>query len=103
MQLRTHPKIRWSGSASWPPQWVAPYGLKGGAPAGEVGVLKDVRLVRLSPSLPAQLVLVTAYQEVGLTGVLSIDDQDFLQALFVMLQCRIGWSLRDIGDQTIDF
>lgn len=61
MRLRDHPKMKWHGLRSWPPQWGGSYGPGQKFAIGEVGVLIDVYFREAFVLMAARLTLVIDY------------------------------------------
>lgn len=81
MRLRHHPKLRWKGSSTWPPELGGSYGPGTRFPTGEEGVLKEVRLLDADRIGPARLELDVKYEGHTFSGNLLSEDPKFLQGL----------------------
>ena len=102
MRLRDHPKMKWHGLLSWPPQWGGSYGPGQKFAIGEVGVLKDVHLREAFVSMPARLNLVIEYEGGTHSGLLLLDDPSFMEPLCRRLRECIGLPIHEIGNSEID-
>jgi hypothetical protein len=60
--LRNHPKMRFGGASSWPPQCAGASDAYTEFPVGEQGTLKAVELLPADDTRPARLSLTNEYR-----------------------------------------
>lgn len=102
MRLRDHPRLRWRGLPVWPPPWAGAREPGTTVPVGEQGLLREVQLLEAFPPIPARLSLGIEYEGRRFTGVLFVDDADFLARLYDTLRRCLGRPLHEIGDLEIE-
>lgn len=102
MRLRDHPKLRWRGSPVWPPPWAGPREPGTTGPIGEQGVLREAQLLGAVPPIPARLALVIEYEGRRFTGVLFVDDADFLVRLHETFRGYLGRPIPEIGSLEVE-
>ena len=91
--LRNHPLLRDRGARSWPPTWFWTGGKKIAA-AGEVGILKDVKI---HDALSTKCYLFVEHDGATFIGRLSVDSWDLCQEIVQFLRQHLGEPLRSIG------
>jgi|SRR5690349_5862618 hypothetical protein len=97
MKLKSHSAMISRGVPSWPPVWMREFGQEN-YPAGEVGILEDVR----RSLTENQCHLVIHYNESRYVGVIRVDDPQFFENLYRVLRESCGRSIHEIGDFDID-
>src|SRR5574341_537662 len=102
MPLRHHPKLAWQGRPSWPPQWTGAVARGAKAPLGEQGVLKAVVYAPASPTTPAHLTLVIAYEGNVFSGQLFAEDPGVVDALYPTLRACLDWPVQQVGSLEVD-
>lgn len=100
MELRKHPKMIWRGIPSWPPSWNGPHGSANPLPHGEIGVLTGVKIASRDLK-PPHCVPVVNYNDQDYFAGLFLDDEEFLQSIYIVLNAHIGESIADIGSLNI--
>lgn len=94
MRLREHPNLLYK----WPPAWAG----SGQCPRGGEGILQKVQYLQATQNSPDRIRLVVEYKGDTSSGVIAVDDNEFLQSLYQELQGCIGQSIHEIGDLEID-
>src|ERR1051325_10525869 len=94
MQFRQHPELKNEGFPSWPPLWVDVDQATWTTVAGEVGVLKEVRL---RGSDTCRLVLTIEHEGASYLGVLFLSSMPFCLRILEFLNSCIGRSIEEIG------
>lgn len=102
MRLRDHPKLRQRGFPVWPPPWTGPHGPDTPLPTGEAGVLRDAEFLQALPPIPARLAITIEYEGRRFTGVLLLEDADFLAGLHGILKGHLGRPLPEIGSLEVE-
>lgn len=102
MHLRDHPKLRWHGVRVWPLPWLGPRAPDAPGPIGEQGILREVECFPALPSIPARLGLSIEYEGRRFTGVLFLDDADFLVRLRDTLCGCLGRPIAGIGSLEVE-
>jgi hypothetical protein len=95
MKLREHPLLSYRGIPSWPPVWSWIDGEENEEPAGEVGVLTEVRLSIIEP--PNKCFLIIAHEASFYMGCLLINDLAFCAQVAELLQDYCGYTIEEIG------
>src|SRR5579885_3176862 len=97
-RLRNHPKLRWRGISTWPPQVGGAYGRGDEFPMLGDGVLEDVKILEHDLVGPRRLGVTVAYGGRKYSGQVPVDDPEVVTHLYAFLKTRVGRSLREIGD-----
>jgi|RhiMetStandDraft_4_1073278.scaffolds.fasta_scaffold773155_1 hypothetical protein len=97
MKLRSHPLMCHRGIPSWPPVWTREFGQET-YPAGEVGILQDVR--RSTDGNYCYL----AIQHNGsrYLGFLECDDCKFFEKVYRLFSRSCGHAIQEIGELDLD-
>ncbi|MCL4485133.1 MAG: hypothetical protein M1537_02140 [Nitrospirae bacterium] len=99
--FRDHPKLRYHGAPTWPPDWGGVYKDFELIPRGEVGILRDVEKIDADPFYPEHLLLTMEYDRKAYSGTLWIEDSDFLEKIFNLLRTKCGKRIEEIGKMEI--
>ena len=95
MKLRDHPQMtRRDGVKVWPPRWTAGVQPAARWPTGEVGTLQEASKPE---NLDSYLFLTIEYEGLQYFGIMHFDDPKFCEDLHVLLQSKVGHSIKDIG------
>ena len=92
--------IRTNGYRSWPPSWTATDQGRDDKPIGEVGTLEDV--VR-SHIIDDKIFLFIKSHGFRYMGFINFDDPKSSNVIYTVLKCKIGLSIKDIGDLEVSF
>jgi hypothetical protein len=95
MQLRYHPLMSRHGASNWPPMWITSRNDPNDKPGGEIGTLSEVLMHGLFNN---KLFLVIEHEAKKYMGALTFDDPAFCGQLYRLLQGKVGFSIREIGD-----
>ena len=94
MQLRKHPCRAYGWISLWPPHWIWTSGGENTHPAGEIGLLEDVR----QSTIDANACFLTMnHADASYVGRLHFDHQGFCQQLCELLQLHYGRRIEEIG------
>jgi hypothetical protein len=96
VELRNHPLMSYRKLPSWPPCWVWISGNENGNPNGEVGILKQVRMVN-GHSIVHRCFLWMEYEGGTYMGCLLIDNLPFCEQVSKLLEKNVGRSVKEIG------
>jgi pyrimidine deaminase RibD-like protein len=98
--LRSHPKLRFMGSPTWPPSWREKQ--SGRFALGELGALTGVRKIPPQYEIPDHIVLESEFNGQVWETQLRADDREFLASLYEKLRSGfIGKSMNEIGSLEI--
>jgi hypothetical protein len=100
MKLRDHPMIGKGGYPSWPPVWAPTDQNRDDKPVGEVGTLENVTVSNLVGN---KIFMFMQHQGLRYMGFMSFDDPMFYRAIYTLLQSKIGFSMKDIGDLDVSY
>jgi hypothetical protein len=100
--LRDHPKLKWHGISTWPPQAGGAHGGGDISPALGEGNLADVRLQERDYIGPRRLAVTIEHQGREYGGQAPADDPEVITRLYSFLKRRIGHSLNQISDEIAD-
>jgi len=82
-RFRDHPKLRYHGLPTWPPDWG---GVDGGCdvtPRGEVGILHNVAKVEADSLYPERLFLAMEYNGKATSGGLWVEESEFCEKFLI--------------------
>jgi hypothetical protein len=96
MELRNHPLMSYRRLSSWPPTWVWIGGNEDKQLRGEVGILKQVRMVDGHP-IVHRCFLWIEYEDSMYLGCLLLSDFSFCERVSKLLEQNIGRSIEYIG------
>jgi hypothetical protein len=96
VELRNHPRMSYRKVPSWPPSWVWISGSEDKQPKGEVGILKQVRMVNGHP-IVHRCFLWMEYEDGTYLGCLLLDNLSFCKQLSRLLEKNVGRSVKEIG------
>jgi hypothetical protein len=96
MELRNHPLMSFHDVSIWPPVWVWIDGHEDKHPKGEVGLLKEVKVVNGHPTI-YRCFLWMKYQDGTYVGCLLFSDGAFCEQVRKLLQENIGRPIEFIG------
>lgn len=99
--LRDHPKLRYHGVPTWPPNWGGTYKGHDPIPQGEIGILRNVEKIEANSFYPDHLFLTVEYNGNSYTGGLWIEDSEFFEKFFDFLKKSIGKKTEEIGKMEI--
>src|SRR5438105_1307008 len=91
MELRKHPLVSYRNQSSWPPAWIWIGGNENKHPRGEVGVLKQLKLV--DGPFVNRCFLWMQYEDSMYLGCLLFSDASFCQQISKLLQEHCGDSI----------
>ena len=97
MKLRSHPDMSYKGFRTWPPVWTREFGPET-YPAGEVGILEDVR----RSVLDNQCYLVIQYNGSHYVGFIQCDDPGFFEKIYRCFARGRGQPIHEIGELDVD-
>ena len=101
MTLRNSPLMtRTSGAKTWPPRWTTADQDKCDWPIGEIGALQRVRMHYL---LDNCLFLFIEYNGLPYTGSIYFDDPMSCYDIYILLQTKLGCSIKEIGDADLSY
>ena len=86
---------------TWPPDWGGAYQGHDVFPRGEEGVLFEVEKIESDAKYPESLLLTIDYRNKKYSGMLFIDELDFLNQVFDLLKKSKGKDLVTIGQLEI--
>jgi hypothetical protein len=99
VKLRDHPQMtRRDGVKVWPPRWTAGVQPAARWPTGEIGTLHEVSKPE---NLDSYLFLTIDYNGVQYFGIMHFDDTKFCDDMYILLQSKVGFSIKEIGDLDI--
>ncbi len=101
-QLRTHPKLKYEGARTWPPDWGGAYGPTTLFPIGEQGILREVKLIDRDYIGPSRLELVVDYLGQRHSGQIWVDDTGVIPKLYQILKEHLGEPISDLGSLVVD-
>jgi len=101
-QLRMHPKLRYHGARTWPPDWGGAYDSTTLFPVGEQGVLQDVDIAQRDLIGPERLDLTVEYEGRKHSGQIWVDDPVLVPKLRQILERHIGEPMNEIGSLEVD-
>jgi hypothetical protein len=101
-QLRVHPKLKYQGARTWPPDWSGGYNGGGIFPHGEEGTLEDVAVVERDLIGPERLELANEYKGRKLSGLVWLDEPELVPKLRDILKQHIGAPMRNISELEVD-
>ncbi len=103
MQLTDHPQMKWGGKPIWPFQLVPSYA-EGTAKCGlEGGILKEVQYLSGAGGQAPYLLLEVDCDGNNWPGLLKLDDPVYLEPFYHWLKHRVGKSIKEIGQDQVDF
>ncbi len=102
VELRNHPRMSYRKVPSWPPSWVWISGSEDKQPKGEVGVLKQVRMVNGHP-IVHRCFLWMEYEDGTYLGCLLLDNLSFCKQLSRLLEKNVGRSVKEIGGLDLSY
>ena len=102
VELRNHPRMSYRKVPSWPPSWVWISGSEDKQPKGEVGILKQVRMVNGHP-IVHRCFLWMEYEDGTYLGCLLLDNLSFCKQLSRLLEKNIGRSVKEIGGLDLSY
>ena len=97
LELRNHPRVSYRKFPSWPPSWVWVGGSEDKHPKGELGILKQVRMVNGHP-IVHRCFLWIEYEDAMYLGCLLLDNLSFCEQIAKLLGKNIGRSIEYIGN-----
>jgi len=101
-ELRTHPKVRYHGARTWPPDWGGTYDGSTQIPLGEQGQLEDVSVAERDLIGPERLDLTITYGGRKHSGQVWVDDLTLVPRLYDVLKKHIGLPIQEIGQLEVD-
>ena len=101
-KLRIHPKLKYEGARTWPPNWGDAYGPTTVFPIREQGVLREVKLIDRDYIGPRRLELVVDYLGQRRSGQIWVDDTSVVPKLYHILKEHLGELLSDLGSLVVD-
>ncbi|HEU0048196.1 MAG TPA: hypothetical protein VFQ43_11395 [Nitrososphaera sp.] len=102
VELRNHPRMSYRKVPSWPPSWVWISGSEDKQPKGEVGILKQVRMVNGHP-IVHRCFLWMEYEDGTYLGCLLLDNLSFCKQLSRLLEKNVGRSVKEIGGLDLSY
>ena len=102
VELRNHPRMSYRKVPSWPPSWVWISGSEDKQPKGEVGILKQVRMVNGHP-IVHRCFLWMEYEDGTYLGCLLLDNLSFCKQLSRLLQKNVVRSVKEIGGLDLSY
>ena len=102
VELRNHPRMSYRKVPSWPPSWVWMSGSEDKQPKGEVGILKQVRMVNGHP-IVHRCFLWMEYEDGTYLGCLLLDNLSFCKQLSRLLEKNVGRSVKEIGGLDLSY
>jgi hypothetical protein len=99
--LRAHPKLKWQGVSTWPPQLGGAYAPGDVFPVVDETTLADVE-VHERDLFPLRLGVTVDYAGRKHSGQIWADDPEVIRKLYRFLRTRIGRSMHEIGEEVID-
>ena len=103
MDLRDNPRLSRDGKLAWPPAWAASVGHGTEMPGPEDGRLVEVQRHSAQGTMPSRLTLRIEHRGHRFGGVFAVDDPNALNHMESHLRNRIGWSIREIGNEDVKF
>jgi hypothetical protein len=101
-QLRTHPKVKYHGARTWPPDLGGAYDATIVLPIGEEGVLEDVSVAERDYIGPERVDLIVEHQGRRHSGQVWLDDPALAPRLYEILKEHIGSPISEISDLVVD-
>jgi hypothetical protein len=101
-QLRTHPKVKYHGARTWPPDLGGAYDATTVLPIGEQGILEDVSVAERDYIGPERVDLIVEYQGRRHSGQVWLDDPALAPRLCEILKKHIGSPITEISDLEVD-
>jgi hypothetical protein len=95
MQLRAHPLMSHHRVRNWPPKWTTTQNDPNDNVEGEVGILSEVLMNKLFKD---KLYLIIEHEGRRYMAAVTFDDVAFCSQLYILLQSKVGLSIREIGD-----
>jgi hypothetical protein len=95
MELRNHPLMSYGAVPNWPPSWLCIGGQMAAQPVGEIGVLKEVVLSRISDR--PRIFLIVKHEGGEYMGCLLFKHDMACCQIFELLRTQIGHTLEEIG------
>jgi hypothetical protein len=95
MLLRDHPLMQYHGVPNWPPALTWTDGPENRHPRGEIGILKEVALTKITPADRCYLYI--DYEGSEYIGCLLIDDPAFCSQIVKLLQGYCNRPIAEIG------
>ena len=99
--LRNHPKLKWLGIQTWPPQLGGAYAPGDIFPDPEETTLADVEIYDRDFAGPRRLGITVEFGDRKLYGQVWADDPEVVDRLYSFLKRRQGHSLREISNEQI--
>ena len=90
LKLRDHPLVR----SHWPPEWTPIYGSRNST-SGEVGILDDIYLSRVTAK---RCILLIVYNSTSYIGAITFDDDAFCRRFVDLVQNHHGKSISQIAE-----
>lgn len=100
-RFRDHPKLRYHGVPTWPPEWGGVCGSCGSTPRGEAGILLDVKKVDEDSLYPEHLILTVEHDGREYFGGLWIEEPESLEKFYDLLKENLGKKIEEIGKMEI--
>jgi hypothetical protein len=100
MELRSHLRMSFQGVKNWPPSWTSTSGSLTTLPAGEIGVLEQVKASSIDSGT---CFIMMSHDGNYYIGRLTFDDQEFCRQVCDLLKNHYGRLLVDIGALDIPY
>ena len=91
---------RKTGYPTWPPVWTTTHQDRNDKPIGEVGTLEDVFMSHL---IDNKVFMFMQFQGFRYIGFMGFDDPMFCREIYILLQLKLGLSIKEIGDLDLSF
>lgn len=101
-QLRVHPKVRYHGARTWPPDLGEAYDVTTAFPMAEEGILERVSVAERDYIGPERIDLIVERDGRRHSGQVWLDDPALAPRLCEILKKHIGLPLRKISDLEVD-
>jgi hypothetical protein len=101
-QLRNHPKLKYHGARTWPPDLGGVYDSNTRFPMSEEGILKEVTIVTKDLIGPERLDLTVEYDGRKHSGQVWVDDPTLVPTLRDVLAHHIDEPMNQIGALEVD-
>ena len=100
--LREHPKLRWRGVTTWPPQLGGAFVDGDKFPAPDETTLTEVTVHERDLAGPLRLGVTVDYSGRKHSGQVWADDPDAIRNLYRFLSTRVGHPMREISNEVVD-
>lgn len=100
--LSEHPKLKWRGISTWPPQCGGAYGPGDKFPMPGEGNLEEVEVREPDYVGPRRLSVTINYLGRKYSGQMPMDDPEAVTRLYAFLKERRGQPLTAIGNELVD-